>query len=85
MRSKKFDPRDFERLLATVDLQTDSGPVPSPCINICRVDPKTKLCIGCFRTVEEITHWGVASESDKRAIWREIQRRHATGRKARRF
>ena len=54
------------------------GPVPSPCINICQMDAKTGLCVGCQRTMDEIVAWGSASDDQRRAVWREIgRRRHA--------
>ena len=28
--------------------------VPSPCINICTIDPDSGYCMGCSRTQEEI-------------------------------
>jgi uncharacterized protein len=49
--------------------------VPSPCINVCRMDPRTGLCEGCFRTIDEITRWSTATNDFKRAVWREIRRR----------
>ena len=54
------------------ELQT---PVPSPCINICKMLPETGLCQGCMRTIDEIRAWRHATEDDKRAIWAEIRRR----------
>ncbi|HYD81311.1 MAG TPA: DUF1289 domain-containing protein [Paucimonas sp.] len=54
-----------------------AGPVPSPCINVCRMNARTGLCEGCFRTIDEIVRWGSAGESEKRAVWREIKRREA--------
>ena len=57
---------------------SDAGPVPSPCISICRMDEKTGLCEGCQRTIDEIVRWGSADDSYKRAVWVEIQqRRHS--------
>jgi predicted Fe-S protein YdhL (DUF1289 family) len=29
----------------------------TPCIAICIIDPKTKLCLGCGRTLPEIGSW----------------------------
>lgn len=51
------------------------SPVPSPCINICKMVPDSGLCQGCMRTIDEIRAWRTASEDDKRAIWAEIRRR----------
>lgn len=29
----------------------------SPCINICKIDKQNQLCIGCKRTIDEISNW----------------------------
>jgi hypothetical protein len=44
---------------------------PSPCVDICRLDARG-LCIGCRRTIEEITEWSRASESRRREILRDV-------------
>lgn len=31
--------------------------VESPCINICKFDGNTGLCIGCLRTKDECKQW----------------------------
>ena len=31
--------------------------IESPCINICRIDPVSRLCLGCLRDIDEITRW----------------------------
>ncbi|MDO9217322.1 MAG: DUF1289 domain-containing protein, partial [Lacisediminimonas sp.] len=38
----------------------DKLPPPSPCIDICRMEQHTGLCVGCLRTIDEITAWGGA-------------------------
>ena len=55
----------------------EQTPVPSPCINVCRMVPETGLCQGCMRTIEEIVAWGKADDAYKRAVWAEIRRREA--------
>ena len=60
--------------LSHPELQT---PVPSPCINLCEMEPKTGLCRGCLRTIDEIVAWGSAGDDAKRAVWLEIRRREA--------
>ena len=43
------------------------------------MSPQTGLCIGCWRSLEEIQRWGSASLSEQRTIWQRIaQRLHAT-------
>jgi predicted Fe-S protein YdhL (DUF1289 family) len=55
-----------------------TGPVPSPCISVCRMDAASGLCEGCFRTLEEIAGWGRASDEEKRAVWKTLVRRALT-------
>ncbi|BBK40258.1 hypothetical protein STVA_02780 [Allostella vacuolata] len=31
--------------------------IPSPCVGICRLDPDSGLCQGCWRTIGEISAW----------------------------
>ncbi|ATE65087.1 DUF1289 domain-containing protein [Rhizorhabdus dicambivorans] len=49
--------------------------VPSPCTNICSIDPATGYCIGCLRTVEEIAGWGSSDDDGKRAVLERLKRR----------
>ena len=60
--------------LAKLALSTDHL-VPSPCISVCRMDDSGGLCLGCFRTLDEIVQWGRASDADKRAVWQRITQR----------
>jgi predicted Fe-S protein YdhL (DUF1289 family) len=46
----------------------DPDPVTSPCISVCTVDPVSKLCIGCLRTLKEIGAWRVMTPDEKRAV-----------------
>jgi len=61
------------------------GPVPSPCIDVCRMEQASggnaaggvPLCAGCLRTLDEIAAWGQLSEAGRRAVWAAIGRRRA--------
>ena len=44
-----------------------SNPV-SPCVGICLMDPATRTCRGCLRTIDEIAGWYDASAAEKRTI-----------------
>jgi predicted Fe-S protein YdhL (DUF1289 family) len=59
-----------ELLLEKAATLADAARVPSPCLSICRMDSSSELCQGCFRTLEEIGAWGMASEDEKRAVWK---------------
>jgi predicted Fe-S protein YdhL (DUF1289 family) len=53
----------------------NQSPVPSPCINVCRMSPATGLCEGCLRTIEEIAGWRAADDDARRAVWGRIRER----------
>ncbi|MPW05925.1 DUF1289 domain-containing protein [Paraburkholderia sp. CNPSo 3155] len=53
------------------------GSVPSPCINVCRMDASTGWCEGCLRTIDEIARWSTFDGDEKRAVWDAIEARHA--------
>ena len=50
-------------------------PVPSPCIDVCRMDARSGLCDGCLRTIDEITVWSRLADADKRLVWARIEHR----------
>jgi predicted Fe-S protein YdhL (DUF1289 family) len=35
----------------------ESVNIGSPCINVCVIDAETGYCLGCYRTVEEVSTW----------------------------
>ena len=45
----------------------DASEPSSPCISVCALDSED-VCIGCYRSADEITDWFMASADDKRAI-----------------
>lgn len=50
---------------------------PSPCTDICQFDRKTDVCVGCFRTTEEIRSWRKYTEHRRRSILSDVPRRRA--------
>ena len=64
-----------ELLLETAAGMDAEGPVPSPCISVCRMDAATGWCEGCLRTLDEIAAWGSASDADKRGVWQQLVKR----------
>lgn len=51
--------------------------IPSPCINVCRMDAATGWCEGCRRSLDEIAGWSRASDDDKRRILAAVAERRA--------
>ncbi len=46
--------------------------VESPCIKLCVVHPEARLCLGCYRSIEEIAAWGSMSPEARRAVMAEL-------------
>ena len=58
-------------------MTTSDAPPASPCLGICLMDPATRMCRGCLRTIDEIRAWYEASAVEKRAILARLDaRRH---------
>ncbi len=49
--------------------------VASPCMNVCRLDPTGAVCVGCWRTLDEIGRWQVMSDDERARVMRELTRR----------
>ena len=43
-------------------------PINSPCIGLCTLDEKEKICVGCFRNLDEIIDWTGFSEDEKFSV-----------------
>ena len=69
-------PVTLRRLAARAAIvRTQVADIPSPCINVCRIDPVQSLCSGCFRTLDEIAAWGLSNDDSKRQVWARIAER----------
>lgn len=49
--------------------------VESPCVKLCVVHPEARLCVGCLRSIEEITAWSRMTAADRRAIMADLPSR----------
>lgn len=47
----------------------------TPCIKVCVIDPQTRLCEGCGRTLAEIAQWSQLSEAERLAIMAKLPER----------
>lgn len=45
---------------------------PSPCTNLCTINPETGICDGCGRTLDEISEWGWMTPEQKLDILRRL-------------
>jgi len=49
--------------------------IPSPCVKVCIMDPGRGVCLGCYRTLDEIGGWGVFTATQKLAVLARIKER----------
>ena len=53
------------------------SPISSPCTKICTIDPRSKLCLGCGRTLSEIAQWASLPESERLRVMAELPARRS--------
>ncbi len=49
--------------------------IESPCTRVCTLDPVSGLCLGCGRTLAEITRWTQMSDAERELLVAELGRR----------
>lgn len=42
--------------------------IESPCVKLCTIDPAARLCVGCLRSIDEITRWARMAPEERRAV-----------------
>ena len=52
-------------------------PIATPCVRLCAVEPASRLCLGCGRTLDEIGAWGSLSPAMREAIMATLPERLA--------
>jgi len=49
--------------------------IESPCVKTCVIEPQSRLCIGCLRSIDEIAAWSRLSPEERRRIMAELPAR----------
>ena len=57
--------------------QQPPRPVVTPCVKVCIVDGPTGLCLGCYRTLQEIGGWSALSDEVRAGIMAELPSRRS--------
>ena len=39
--------------------------IDSPCVKICVVHPESGICVGCYRTLDEIAGWAGMTDAER--------------------
>ncbi len=54
--------------------------IESPCNRICTLDPASGRCLGCGRSLDEITRWTQMTDAERAQVLAEARRRSAARR-----
>ena len=65
-----------------LDSLPETAPLASPCIRVCCLDD-ADICLGCFRTLEEIKGWLAADNMARTIVLKQCE--HRRGAHDRRF
>lgn len=49
--------------------------IESPCVKLCAVHPVERICVGCYRSIEEIGAWSRLTPEVRRAIMADLPTR----------
>lgn len=52
--------------------------VQSPCVKLCVVHPEARICVGCFRSIDEIASWSRLTAAERSTIMAELPARAGT-------
>lgn len=51
--------------------------IESPCVKICVIHPEARICVGCNRTIEEISAWSRLTHAARAAVMADLPARSA--------
>jgi uncharacterized protein len=51
--------------------------IQSPCVSVCLVDPATRQCTGCYRTLKEIARWSRFTAEERACVMNALPARKA--------
>jgi len=49
--------------------------IESPCVKLCVIHPEERLCMGCFRSIDEISSWSRLTQAERSTIMADLPAR----------
>jgi len=49
------------------------SPIESPCISVCRYE--NEVCVGCGRTIDDITNWYDMTDDEKQSVLNRLEKK----------
>lgn len=56
--------------------------VPSPCRNLCELDGARQHCVGCGRTIQEVSRWSAMTAQERKAVLARLAQWRGPGRES---
>ena len=60
------------------DIVWQRDEIESPCVQICVLHPEARICLGCYRTADEIAEWSRMTPSTRREVMASLADRAKT-------
>jgi predicted Fe-S protein YdhL (DUF1289 family) len=55
-------------------------PIQTPCNKVCTIDPASRLCAGCGRSLDEIAGWTALTDAERARVMAQLPQRLETSR-----
>ncbi len=49
--------------------------IQSPCVKLCVVHPEERICVGCYRSIDEISTWSRKTHEERAALMADLPAR----------
>jgi uncharacterized protein len=49
--------------------------IASPCVKLCVVHPEERICVGCLRSIDEISSWSRMTHEERAVVMAELPAR----------
>ncbi len=46
--------------------------IASPCVRLCVIHPEERICVGCHRSIDEISGWSRMTHEERAAVIEEL-------------
>jgi hypothetical protein len=54
--------------------------IQTPCNKVCTIDPASRLCAGCGRSLDEIAGWTALTDAERARVMAQLPQRLETSR-----
>jgi predicted Fe-S protein YdhL (DUF1289 family) len=49
--------------------------IASPCVKLCVVHPEERICVGCYRSIDEISRWSRMTHEERATVMEDLPSR----------